>query len=877
MLYQRLRLAAMWRLCSTASSAKKTKTKKRGTPKKPVAQYEKKRAEGILLGSGKPSVAPASIGQGCFYFCFRRDTRADGGDTGLVVTLVLLCFSSTPERSARTEVARRREAAAKPFAVGTRRGMADARKCRQRGCTKTPSFGVAGTKKREVCREHATEGMVDLIKKKCIHHDCTKIPSFGVEGTKKVEFCRGHAKEGMTDLRSRKKCAHHDCTKQPSFGVEGTKNMEFCREHTKEGMVYLRNKTCVHHGCAKRPSHGLAGTKKVEFCSDHANEGMVDLRTKKCAHHDCNKCAWLGVAGTKKREFCRQHAKDGMVNTNSKKCAHKGCSKQPSFGVAGTKKVEFCREHAKNEMIDLISKKCSHQGCDKGPSFGAAGTKKREFCRDHAKNGMVNIHTRKCAHQSCNKQPSYGEVGAKKAEFCRMHAGDEMVDLISKKCSHQGCNKVPSFGVVGTKKREFCKEHAKDGMINLNHKKCTHRGCSEVASHGVAGTKKVESCREHASAGMIDLISKECAHQGCRKGPSFGVAGTKKREFCSEHAKAGMVSISRERAVQGTNRGNGASATPPRSRPGVAPISRSMSGGGSSNTAGRRRKIRSPPSSQLTAPRRSGIGGSCSELVSFRGGHVGASGLSPGGGLQGSAGESSASFTGNPPSQSDSTAGVVDGTPAAAVKKEGLVLSSRIVMAGDGLVGSRSAAASHVVEARNKRKGRASPSDEGSSSSSSSGEWRGNSSGERRGKRARQAFGDDVVLLEPVDQAALVAATGRPKNAGRPGSHVAVKVENWWPGLVRAAHRCRCGRKVCSWQYWAETFVLLLFKTRYAFVACAPSTFSQPYLSNPWLYLLLDIAEVSWSCTLVAKMLGTTYRRHQEFASRSAQFVLRVV
>ena len=39
-------------------------------------------------------------------------------------------------------------------------------------CSKQPSFGVAGTKKRELCREHAMEGMVNLNNinsKRCGH------------------------------------------------------------------------------------------------------------------------------------------------------------------------------------------------------------------------------------------------------------------------------------------------------------------------------------------------------------------------------------------------------------------------------------------------------------------------------------------------------------------------------------------------------------------------------------------------------------------------------------------------------------------------------------------------------------------------------------
>lgn len=39
--------------------------------------------------------------------------------------------------------------------------------------------------------------MVDLIHTKCAHQACNKAPSFGVAGTKKREFCSEHAKEGM--------------------------------------------------------------------------------------------------------------------------------------------------------------------------------------------------------------------------------------------------------------------------------------------------------------------------------------------------------------------------------------------------------------------------------------------------------------------------------------------------------------------------------------------------------------------------------------------------------------------------------------------------------------------------------------------------------
>ncbi|CAN0228026.1 unnamed protein product, partial [Ascophyllum nodosum] len=66
-------------------------------------------------------------------------------------------------------------------------------KCRTEGCGKQPSFGVAGTKTKEYCSQHAPDGMVDIKSRKCRTKGCGKIPSFGVAGTKTKEFCSQHA------------------------------------------------------------------------------------------------------------------------------------------------------------------------------------------------------------------------------------------------------------------------------------------------------------------------------------------------------------------------------------------------------------------------------------------------------------------------------------------------------------------------------------------------------------------------------------------------------------------------------------------------------------------------------------------------------------
>ncbi|CAN0259475.1 unnamed protein product [Ectocarpus fasciculatus] len=47
--------------------------------------------------------------------------------------------------------------------------------------------------------------MVDLVHRRCGHPGCMKQPSYGKAGTQKREFCCLHAKPGMVNVK--KKCA----------------------------------------------------------------------------------------------------------------------------------------------------------------------------------------------------------------------------------------------------------------------------------------------------------------------------------------------------------------------------------------------------------------------------------------------------------------------------------------------------------------------------------------------------------------------------------------------------------------------------------------------------------------------------------------------
>ena len=60
--------------------------------------------------------------------------------------------------------------------------------CKIEGCRKRPSFGVAGTTKREYCAQHAKDGVINVNIRPCRTEGCRNQLSFGVVGTKTREY-----------------------------------------------------------------------------------------------------------------------------------------------------------------------------------------------------------------------------------------------------------------------------------------------------------------------------------------------------------------------------------------------------------------------------------------------------------------------------------------------------------------------------------------------------------------------------------------------------------------------------------------------------------------------------------------------------------------
>ena len=62
--------------------------------------------------------------------------------------------------------------------------------------------------------------MVNVVSKRCAHHGCAKGPSYGKAGSKKAEYCRDHAEDGMVNV-THKRCAHHGCIKVAQYSKAG--------------------------------------------------------------------------------------------------------------------------------------------------------------------------------------------------------------------------------------------------------------------------------------------------------------------------------------------------------------------------------------------------------------------------------------------------------------------------------------------------------------------------------------------------------------------------------------------------------------------------------------------------------------------------------
>ena len=49
-------------------------------------------------------------------------------------------------------------------------------------------------------KEHAEDGVVDVVNKRCAQRGCGKLPSFGMAGSKVAVYRKEHAEDDMVDV-----------------------------------------------------------------------------------------------------------------------------------------------------------------------------------------------------------------------------------------------------------------------------------------------------------------------------------------------------------------------------------------------------------------------------------------------------------------------------------------------------------------------------------------------------------------------------------------------------------------------------------------------------------------------------------------------------
>jgi len=421
--------------------------------------------------------------------------------------------------------------------------------------------------KREYCKTHKKEGMVNVNIKLCIDPECPHHALYGNEdGTK--EYCKTHKKEGMVD-RVHKKCK--TCNKHLAlYGPVGEK-ATYCYEHSADDMVDLIHKKCKK--ChIKRPFFNLS-KKSPDYCYDCKTDEMVNVSSNKCEEcnafpnfnfegmkakycdthkelgmirvtgiNQCTECvvskwASFGFSG-EKAIVCATHKKEGMVDLVSNLCQFPECPKNASFGIEKRKPI-MCKLHKTNKMTDVKHKKCYYEDCPTIPSFGYEDDYIVISCKKHSDDEMISINAKQCLFNGCDTAPSYGFPDGKPTH-CSEHKTEQMVDVVSKKC--EICNKtLASFGYAGEPAIR-CKKHMEYDMVDVKAILCT---CGIRATFGYEG-EKPEKCKTHKEPDMIDVRKKNC--DNCSKRAGFGIPGHPPTK-CARHKTKGMIRNPRKRCI----------------------------------------------------------------------------------------------------------------------------------------------------------------------------------------------------------------------------------------------------------------------------------------------------------------------------------------
>ncbi|CAM9369099.1 unnamed protein product [Laminaria digitata] len=83
----------------------------------------------------------------------------------------------------------------------------------------------------------------------CSHGSSRRRPTVNVESSKAGAYCKDHAEDGMVDVVNTR-CSHDSCTRRSIFNIAGSKTPAYCKQHANEGMLDVFNNRCSYDSCA---------------------------------------------------------------------------------------------------------------------------------------------------------------------------------------------------------------------------------------------------------------------------------------------------------------------------------------------------------------------------------------------------------------------------------------------------------------------------------------------------------------------------------------------------------------------------------------------------------------------------------------------------
>lgn len=349
----------------------------------------------------------------------------------------------------------------------------------------------------------------------CYHDTCKKKPSFNAKGGKAIA-CKDHKTDGMINVKLTI-CEEPSCTIAAVYGYAGS-TPQYCLKHKIADMTNInRAKLCEYAGCQTRASCNIAGLPAA-FCSIHKTDNMTNVVNKRCAYPNCMSLSRLFNYKGSQGEFCVMHKKPGMVDVRHKTCEHAECTLQPSYDIKGGR-GRFCASHKLVDMIDVKNKYCEYSGCTiVNPIFNIKGSVSGKFCIQHKTPSMIDVKHKTCEHVNCNVRPSFDVKGGN-GRFCGTHKQTDMVDITHTYCEHTDCKKRATFDIAGGKGR-WCTKHKTAEMVDVSNKHCIVDKCYSRANFGKLGSK-VSHCAVHREKGMIRRSNRKCSE--CKELAIWGV------------------------------------------------------------------------------------------------------------------------------------------------------------------------------------------------------------------------------------------------------------------------------------------------------------------------------------------------------------------